>query len=346
MDSDFPHAGVMPSKRDKSDPKESDEDGGVTTDEDDDKPQKGNKNPAPAALTIASDVFLEEYNKAFAEHNKIREDKSLSEEVRIVHLRKSKLRLNAFVRAKTGASSAAVSVSEPKSIAQASSSEEDERLKRIETGRRVLERLRASKEIAASTQASSSNAVEDWTSLGATFDRAASKPGAFQGIANRLDKIPDLEPPAARRIVDVAADKDQWKEFLASADLQSAPPASDAVRERNASSKHLRENSPGKGERAPSTSEAADSNQDQDMRAKENPSAEAQDLSKSDGESDSSSEEVDEVLFLENLEKLAASGDLDTVEGVRQAFVNAFGEEMPVSGGFCFQPHSQANSAH
>jgi hypothetical protein len=214
-DSDFPHAGLKPAK-------EGDEDGGVTTDEDDDKPQKGNKNPAPAALTIASDVFLEEYNKAFAEHNKIREDKSLSEEVRIVHLRKSKLRLNAFVRAKTGASSAAVSVSEPKSIAQASSSEEDERLKRIETGRRVLERLRASKEIAASTQDSSSNADEDWTSLGATFDRAASKPGAFQGIVNRLDKIPVLDPPATRRIVDVAADKDQWKEFLAGTDLQSA----------------------------------------------------------------------------------------------------------------------------
>jgi hypothetical protein len=45
---------------------------------------------------------------------------------------------------------------------------------------------------------------------------------------------------------------------------------------------------------------------------------------------------VNEDLFFENLEKLAASGDLDTVEGVRQAFVNAFGEEMPVSGGFVF----------
>jgi hypothetical protein len=38
QDSDFPHAGVMPSKKDKSDPKESDEDSGVTTDEDEDKP--------------------------------------------------------------------------------------------------------------------------------------------------------------------------------------------------------------------------------------------------------------------------------------------------------------------
>jgi hypothetical protein len=72
------------------------------------------------------------------------------------------------------------------------------------------------------------------------------------------------------------------------------------------------------------------------MRAKDSSSAEAEDLSKSDGESDSSSDEVDENLFLENLEKLAASGDLDTVEGVRQAFVNAFGEEMFVSGGFVF----------
>ncbi len=36
------------------------------------------------------------------------------------------------------------------------------------------------------------------------------------------------------------------------------------------------------------------------------------------------------------MEKLAASGDLDTVEGVKQAFVNAFGEEMLVCGGFVF----------
>ncbi len=73
----------------------------------------------------------------------------------------------------------------------------------------------ADREIAAKTQSSSSNTDEDWTSLGATFDRAANKPGAFQGIANRLDKVPALEPPAARRIADVTADKDQWKEFLA-----------------------------------------------------------------------------------------------------------------------------------
>ncbi len=72
------------------------------------------------------------------------------------------------------------------------------------------------------------------------------------------------------------------------------------------------------------------------MRAKEISSAEPQDLSKSDDGSDSSSEEVNENLFLENLEKLAASGDLDTVEGVKQAFINAFGEEMLVSGGFVF----------
>ena len=72
------------------------------------------------------------------------------------------------------------------------------------------------------------------------------------------------------------------------------------------------------------------------MRAKESSSAEAQDLSKSDGESESPSEEVDENLFLENLDKLAASGDLDTVEGVKQAFINAFGEEMIVFGDLVF----------
>ncbi len=97
--------------------------------------------------------------------------------------------------------------------------------------------------------------------------------------------------------------------------MQSAPPASAAVRERNSSPKHIRENSPGKGVRSPSPTEAAISNQDQDMRAKESSSAEAQDLSKSDDESDSSSEEVDESLLLESLQKLAASGDLDTVSG-------------------------------
>ena len=72
------------------------------------------------------------------------------------------------------------------------------------------------------------------------------------------------------------------------------------------------------------------------MHAKDSSSAEAQDLSKSVNGSDSPSEEVDENLFLENLDKLAASGDLDTVEGVKQAFINAFGEEMLVSGGFVF----------
>jgi hypothetical protein len=75
----------------------------------------------------------------------------------------------------------------------------------------------------------------------------------------------------ARRIVDVAADKEQWKGFLASTDLQNAPPGSDAVRERIASPKHLlRENSPGKGERPPSPTEDANPNKDQDMHAKEN----------------------------------------------------------------------------
>jgi hypothetical protein len=43
---------------------------------------------------------------------------------------------------------------------------------------------------------------------------------------------------------------------------------------------------------------------------------------------DSSSDEVDESLFIENLEQLAASGELDSLEGVKQANLNAFGESL------------------
>ncbi len=151
---------------------------------------------------------------------------------------------------------------------------------------------------------------------------------------NRLGEEPVQVQPAARRTADVAADKDQWEGFLAgNTALQSATPASARVRERNSSPQHIRENSPGKGARPSSPTEVADPNQDRDMRAKESSSAVAEYPSKSDGESESPSEEVDENLFLENLDKLAASGDLDTVEGVKQAFINAFGEEMIVSGG-------------
>jgi hypothetical protein len=57
-----------------------------------------------------------------------------------------------------------------------------------------------------------------------------------------------------------------------------------------------------------------------------------QDLTKSNNGSDSSSEKVDENLFLENLEKLAASGELDTIEGVQQAYFDAFGEERHNTG--------------
>ncbi len=73
------------------------------------------------------------------------------------------------------------------------------------------------------------------------------------------------------------------------------------------------------------------------MRAEEISSAVAEDLSKSDDESEPASEEFDESIFIENSDKLAASGDLDTVEGVKQAFINAFGEEMIVSGDFVFK---------
>jgi hypothetical protein len=59
------------------------------------------------------------------------------------------------------------------------------------------------------------------------------------------------------------------------------------------------------------------------------------DLAKSDDDkSSSSSDEADENLFKENLEQLAASGELDTVDGVKQAYLNTFGENLLVSGDF------------
>ncbi len=290
-DSDFPHVGVKLPKKDKEDPKEGDEDSGVTTDDDDDKPQNGNKSPGydpdPAAWPASYDLLRKDYDKALQDRKLILNDKSLSEEVRNVHLLKSKILIDDMTREmltrnaahippdETSASSAAVSVSVPKDNTQATLSDEDEYLQCVARGKAIQERiaareiaartqsssseeggrmkrlydrvdsanilidkLRAAKEKAASTQASSSNTDEDWTSLSATFDRAANKPGAFQGIANRLVKDSALEPPAVRRIVDVAADKDQWKEFLAGTDLQSANQASAAVRERNSSPKH------------------------------------------------------------------------------------------------------------
>jgi hypothetical protein len=152
----------------------------------------------------------------------------------------------------------------------------------------------------------------------------------------RLGEGPVLEQLATRRTADVAADKGQWEGFLAGAALQSATPASSRVRERNSSPQHIRENSPGKGARPSSPTKVAEPNQDRDMRAQENSSAAAEDLTKSDGEAESPSDDVDEEMFLENLDKLAASGELDTVEGVKQAFINAFGEEMIVSGDLVF----------
>jgi hypothetical protein len=153
-------------------------------------------------------------------------------------------------------------------VTPATLSDEDEYLQCIARGKAIQERI-AARNNAAKTQSSSSNTDEDWTSLSATFDRAASKPGAFQGIVNRLGEEPVLEQPAVRRTADVAADKDQWEVFLAGADLHSAVPASARVRERKSSPQHIRENSPGKGARSPSPTEDIDPNQDHDMRAKE-----------------------------------------------------------------------------
>ncbi len=150
-------------EKDKVDPKGKD-DGGITTDEEDDKPQDGNKNPASVSVSNVDYLILDEYNKAFADHKRIREDTSISEEERKVLLAKSKLRVDASIRTNWARNSAlalsyeasvsttAVSASKPKSNAQASASESKD-----------------------NTQTSSSNVDEDWPSLGATFDRAANQ---------------------------------------------------------------------------------------------------------------------------------------------------------------------------
>ncbi len=296
----------MPSKRDKSDPKEGDEDSGVTTDEHEDKPQNGGESPDydpdPYVFPASTYKLKKEYDKALQVRKRILNDKSLSEEVRTVHLRKSKLLIEDMTReivARDAALSAEATAEEihrgkiargeeafervranlkekgewapPRSTL----SEEDEYLQCIAKGKAIQERI-AAREKAAKTQASSSNTDEDWTSLSATFDRAAGKPGAFQGIVNRLGEETVLEQPAVRRSADVAADKDQWEGFLAGADLQSAVPASSRVRKRKSSPQHIRENSPGKGARPSSPTEDIDPNQDQDVRAKESSGAEAQ----------------------------------------------------------------------
>ncbi len=45
-------------EKDNEDPKENEEDGGVTTDEVDDKSQDGNKNPASVSLSNEDDLLL------------------------------------------------------------------------------------------------------------------------------------------------------------------------------------------------------------------------------------------------------------------------------------------------
>ncbi len=100
-DSDFPHAGVMPPKKDKEDPKESDEDSGVTTDEDEDKPQDGKESPTyfdPDPFTFPASTYKlkKEFDRALQIYKRILNDNSISEEVRTVHLRKSKMLIEAF----------------------------------------------------------------------------------------------------------------------------------------------------------------------------------------------------------------------------------------------------------
>jgi hypothetical protein len=203
MDSDFPHAGVMPSKRDKSDPKESDEDSAVTTDEEEDKPKDGRYSPEfdpdPSSFPESTYMLRKEFDKALQIRKRILNDKTLSEDVRAVHLRKSRMLIEAFSQEiavrdaaldlpeETRASSAAAPAPAPNNRSLVALSDEDAYLECIAKAKAIQERIDA-KEKAAKIQASSSITDEDWTSLGATFNRAASKPGAFQGIVNRLSE--------------------------------------------------------------------------------------------------------------------------------------------------------------
>jgi hypothetical protein len=130
----------MPSKRDKSDPKESDEDSGVTTDEDEDKPQNGRKSPDydpdPFVFPASTYKLKKEFDKALQVRKRILNDKSLSEEVRTVHLHKSKMLIEAMTEeivardaalvlpGETSVSSAAAPASAPKNSSQATLSDE------------------------------------------------------------------------------------------------------------------------------------------------------------------------------------------------------------------------------
>jgi hypothetical protein len=309
----------------------------LATNEDEDKPQDGIYSPAfdpdPSRFPESTYMLRKEFDKALQIHKRILNDKTLSEDVRAVHLRKSSMLIEAFSQEiavrdaaldlpeESRASSAAAPAPAPNNSSRVTLSDEDAYLEYIAKAKAIQERI-AAKEKAASTQSSSSITDEDWTSLGATFNRAASKPGAFQDIVNRLNEEPVLEQPAARRTTDVSADKRQWEGFLAGNHLQSAVPANPRVRERKSSPQHLRGNSPGKGARPPSPTEdmclgpiqdgasASDPIQDRNVPAQESSSTVAEDLSKSDSESASVPEDFDESIFLENLDKLAASGDL------------------------------------
>jgi hypothetical protein len=158
-DSDFPHAGVMPPKKDKLDPKEGDEDSGVTTDEDENKPQNGEKSPDydpdPYIFPASTYKLRKEFDEALQVRKRILNDKSLSEKVRTVHLRKSKMLIEDMTReivardaalvlpGETNASSAAAPAPATKIGSQATLSDEDEYLQCIAKGKAIQERIAA-----------------------------------------------------------------------------------------------------------------------------------------------------------------------------------------------------------
>jgi hypothetical protein len=73
---------------------------------------------------------------------------------------------------------------------------------------------------------------EDWSSLSATFDHAANKPGAYQGIAKAVEKVHRQRPSSVNRSRVTAQDKEMWAEFLSKTELRHVPPLDTNVREK------------------------------------------------------------------------------------------------------------------
>jgi hypothetical protein len=158
--------------------------------------------------------------------------------------------------------------------------------------------------------------VENWLSpsLSAPFDLAANKSGAYQCIFvdSDLEKTLDKRSPLANdlettlkteecgTISSLAQSCVKHKQKMLLSGRNTPPPSTqEKIRPHHAKASDLSQNS----------------------SSDENSSSDATDSAKDEDNSSSSSDEVDENVFMENLvlEQHAASGELDTVEGVEQA---------------------------